>query len=351
MARPVSPRTKRLSMVAPLFFALCASCASGSRGPIVSAEHRFDDADWGPPFVPQSPVAKAHPLVGTIWLRGAPSNAAAVVRAALAVDHVWLGEKHDNPDHHALQARVIEALTRGGACPEVVIEMIEDEKQRLVDEAFRAHAEPSSLRVLLSWDESGWPPFAEYQPIFESAFRHRLRLIAGNLTKKKVHALAFQGIESLPKEERARLGLEAPFPPVLEEGLLSELEASHCGHMKKDSLGPMVLAQRARDGALAFHTAEGRAVEKGAAPRACHDPTTVAILGNGHARRDRGAPYVFSRMAPQKTQLAIAFLEVDDEKRELEAYDLARQFDVVWFTPRANDDDPCAAFHQTPLPR
>ncbi|MEA2748381.1 MAG: hypothetical protein QOI41_2524, partial [Myxococcales bacterium] len=52
---------------------------------------------------------------------------------------------------------------------------------------------------------------------------------------------------------------------------------------------------------------------------------------------------------PKRAVLSIAFAEVEKGKNDPPAY-AARwnvttlPFDFVWFTPRATDEDPCAAF-------
>ena len=74
----------------------------------------------------QSPHFRDHPLVGRLY---APmdarflSEADALDRLAEA-RYVLLGEKHDNPDHHRLQARFVEGLIERGRRPAVAFEMI-----------------------------------------------------------------------------------------------------------------------------------------------------------------------------------------------------------------------------------
>jgi uncharacterized iron-regulated protein len=86
-------------------------------------------------------------------------------------------------------------------------------------------------------------------------------------------------------------------------------------------LEPMALAQRARDATMAERM---RALP----------PPVVLIAGDGHARTDRAVP------AHLPAALAIAFVEVDPGVRDPKA----APYDYVWYTPRATDEDPCAAF-------
>src|SRR5512146_211964 len=74
----------------------------------------------------QSQVGRDRPLVGRIW----DVERARFVDASSAFDDlatarfVLLGERHDNPDHHALQARVVRELVARGRRPAVAFEML-----------------------------------------------------------------------------------------------------------------------------------------------------------------------------------------------------------------------------------
>ena len=58
----------------------------------------------------------AHPLVGQIY-RAADARQVSesdLIEAAAAADFVLIGERHDNRDHHRLQARIVRSLQRDG---------------------------------------------------------------------------------------------------------------------------------------------------------------------------------------------------------------------------------------------
>ena len=66
-----------------------------------------------------------HPLVGTIWNSDSEAVTISELEKALAnARFVLLGEIHDNPDHHRLQAQLIDGLVRKGRRPAIVFEMI-----------------------------------------------------------------------------------------------------------------------------------------------------------------------------------------------------------------------------------
>lgn len=277
-------------------------------------------------------------LVGRIWdvKAGAFVDVSALVKQLAAARFVLLGERHDNPDHHRLQARVVDKLVQAGRRPAVVFEMLDVSQQAAVEQyVARPDASAAGFGAALAWEHTSWPPFAEYEPIFAAAFTHKLPIFAGNLPNAAAKALVKQGLAALPAERVAELQLAVPFPAPLEASLLDELRGSHCGQLPETLLAPMALAQHARDAQMAKVLATA-GVSDGA----------VLIAGGGHARHDRGVPYHLQRATPGVTVANVVFREVRDGETEPQAYAAEEgPFDYVWFTPRGSDEDPCAAFH------
>jgi uncharacterized iron-regulated protein len=279
----------------------------------------------------------AHPLVGKLWdvQAGRIVPLVEVVKRAAAARFVLLGERHDNPDHHRLQARMLKALLDAGRRPAVVLEMLEAEQQAHVDQ-YLAHpgATAAGFGPALAWHETSWPPYLEYQPIFEVALSAKLNIVAGNLAHTTARRLVKEGLAALPAERARALRLAEPFPEPLAAALAAELRASHCGHLPENLLAPMALAQHARDAQMA-----SALFKAGAADGA------VLIAGAGHARRDRGVPYYLRLTVPDAASVSIAMQEVAHDAEDPTAYGFeAQAFDYVWFTPRGSDEDPCAAF-------
>ena len=280
-------------------------------------------------------------LVGKIWdVKAGAFVEPRVVFARLAsARFVLLGERHDNPDHHRLQGRVLGELVKAGRRPALVLEMLEVEQQSAV-EAYcaRSDASAAGFGEALGWEKTSWPPFKDYQPIFEAAFAGRLPIFAGNVAQADAKALVKQGASALAAERVKQLRLEQAFPAPLEATLVDELRASHCGQLPENLLGPMALAQHARDAQMAEVLAHAGAKDGG-----------VLIAGGGHARLDRGVPYYLALDAPGATVMSVSFRELQHGETAAASYALDEgPFDYVWFTPRGSDDDPCAAFKRRP---
>src|SRR4029434_10993771 len=74
----------------------------------------------------ESKAEQTHPLVGRIWdvKAGSFIGEDTLVARLVASRYVLLGERHDNPDHHVLQAKLIRAMVEAGRRPAVGFEML-----------------------------------------------------------------------------------------------------------------------------------------------------------------------------------------------------------------------------------
>jgi uncharacterized iron-regulated protein len=165
-----------------------------------------------------------------------------------------------------------------------------------------------------------------------------LPVVAAELARKRIEEIVDQGAEALP--QRLRTEVERPLPPEVAAAMREEMRGSHCGKLPEEVLDPMVLGQRARDAELADRLL-GAAEKDGRGG--------VLVAGTGHARKDRGVPYVLSHLAPGKKVLSVAFVEAHPEGCGAEAYAAAfgaeaLPFDFVVFTPGAAREDPCKGF-------
>ena len=75
----------------------------------------------------QSELYTDHELIGRIWdsRQGQFVTDAELWNSILESSYVLLGEKHDNPDHHALQLRVLQALISADSVDKLTMEMLD----------------------------------------------------------------------------------------------------------------------------------------------------------------------------------------------------------------------------------
>ncbi len=79
--------------------------------------------------------ARGHPLAGRIWQPAQERFVApeAVVTALGKARFVLLGEKHDNADHHRIQAWLVGSMIAAGRRPALAFEMFASDQQAALD--------------------------------------------------------------------------------------------------------------------------------------------------------------------------------------------------------------------------
>jgi hypothetical protein len=154
------------------------------------------------------------------------------VRALVASRFVLLGEKHDNPDNHQVQAVVLRAILASGRRPD---RRLRDAHARRGAGARLAiwrprRATPAGLGPAVDWKNSGWPDWAYYQPIAQAALDAGVPIVAANLTPATARALARGQRAALPASLAERYALDRPPSADLQAALTTEIREAHCGH-------------------------------------------------------------------------------------------------------------------------
>jgi uncharacterized iron-regulated protein len=288
----------------------------------------------------------AHPLTGKIWdaRQGHFISAAELLGKLAATDFVLLGEVHDNPEHHSRQAFVLQSLIQAGRRPALVMEQLDRENQPAIDAALTAGADAEDVAAAGRMDRKGWQ-WANYQPLMHIAIGARLPIVAANLSRSAARDVAEHGFDRLDVPPAA-LAIPDVWTNAREDALVATIVEGHCGQLRAQDAGPIARAQRARDAVMADillrHRNEG----------------AVVVAGAGHARRDLAVPLYLRARAPGAGIVSIAFTEVEAGIEAAAAYETASAtgpgdtvFDYLWFSPRAERDDPCADLKMPRPPR
>ena len=293
---------------------LLTACQAGH----VNTAH-FDD--W------QSPFYEDHELVGKIW--DARKNVWVAEQQLFEelpeYRFILLGEAHDNPDHHQLQARILNRLATTGEKPAVVMEM-------LAREAW--HGQPAywtdleSLQKQAVLQNARWP-WELYTPLLQSVVNHGLELVAGNVKRETLREQVPDLGPGWRKELTARYSVPAQGLRQLEQ----EIAESHCGYVDSDHIGFMVAAQLQRDRVLTSALASSRT-------------PVVLIAGNGHVRNDYGVPIQLKNTYRHDSLLSVALIPVQPDRLMPDDYleGVQNAFDILYFTPSHSDEDPCERF-------
>jgi uncharacterized iron-regulated protein len=177
-----------------------------------------------------------------------------------------------------------------------------------------------------------------YQPIAAAALQAKLRIVATNLPLDTARKMSRDGLAAVEPSVRRELGLDQPLSDAMFATIAADIRNAHCGYGSDESVKAMVSVQRARDAHMA------QSLISAGEPNGA-----ILVAGAGHVRRDYGIPVYLSAKAVSKQVIAIAFLEVFNQKPNPYDYALVfpngrLPFDYVWFTPRVDDENPCEKF-------
>lgn len=264
----------------------------------------------------QSPEGREHVDLGMIrdLDSGQRLTPQQLVTRLAAAPRVLVGEQHDNPDHHALQLWLLQALADQRPQGSLLLEMLTPQQQSRVDGVKRQILQgdhPLDLPAALGW-QKGWD-WALYGPVLRFALAQPYPLLSANLGAEEVAAIYHQrpvlsGAQSGSEEVRRRL--------------LDQVRESHCGMLPEDALPAMLAVQQQRDRRMALSVLEA---------------ATPALLfaGSYHVRKDLGIPLHMADLGRSERPVVLLLAQVGSEVEPGSA-------DYVWYTAALPDQDYCA---------
>ena len=236
---------------------------------------------------------------------------AQLVRQLAAVPRVLVGEKHDNPDHHALQLWLMRALQAQRTQGSLLLEMLQPEQQARVDAVEGQAQLPNDLPKALGWQE-GWD-WQLYGPIVREALSRHIPLRAANLTLGEMRQAY--------RQPTALQGAQSNAPTV-KAALLEQVRAGHCNLLPESQLPAMLAVQQQRDRRIAERLL--------AAPE-----PALLFTGAYHARKDLGVPLHLADLGAEGQSKVLLLAEVGEQVE-------AGMADYVWYTAAMPAQDYCA---------
>ena len=229
---------------------------------------------------------------------------------------VLVGEKHDNPDHHALQLWLLRALESRRPQGSLLLEMLQPAQQPLID-ALEGQTElPEKLPEALAW-QAGWD-WEMYGPIVREALQRSVPLLAANLTPDEMR----QAYRNPPVWEDAHSNT-----PRVRDALLEHVRAGHCGLLPQKLLPAMLAVQQQRDRRIAERVL--------AAPR-----PALLLAGSYHVRKDLGVPLHLADLEATGETKVVLLVEVGEKVEPGMA-------DYVWYTAALPGEDYCAQLRRS----
>ena len=196
-----------------------------------------------------------------------------LVKKLSEAEYVLLGEEHDQALHHSQRAELIRLLTSKRKTL-VSFEHVSVKYEELLREHIQ---DPVQLRKVLDWDNSGWPHWDKFRPLFAAVADASAVPVAGmrpNQAKLEDYGLAAK----LPHQERLEKILRDSHPPSA-----------------KFPISKMVAVQRSWDAGMAASLDSNDAQSR------------ILLAGNGHVRKDFGVPWYLAFKHPDASIVAVGF--------------------------------------------
>lgn len=210
---------------------------------------------------------------------------------------VFVGEVHDQRQHHDLQLKVIKALAQKGAPLAIGLEMFDMESQPALDRWVRGDMD---LRSFVASYQQNWSiSWAEYDSILLYARNNRIPLIALDAPGEIVSKVSHRGFSSLSSADLARLpaGVTTATGPTYRR-FVAEMFAGHM--LNEASLASFCEAQGLRNSTMGKLIQGYLNKNRGS--------TMVVITGIGHAMR-RAVADELDKQPGLKTAVVIPVVE------------------------------------------
>ena len=280
-------------------------------------------------------IGTDHPLSGRIWdtRSGRFIDEVTLLSRLGDADVLLLGETHDNPLHHELQLKLLNARIAAGARPALLMEQLDADTQPALDAALAEGDRAEKLNKV-----TGLIKFTDvesYRPFLVAAVDNKLPVVAANISSRELQAVIWMGFSAFDADALKRMEVEEVWDHRRQNYLLAHMGGAHCGQLRDELRAGLARGQRLRDAMMA--DAVMSSVARG----------VVAIVGSSHARRDVGMPLYIAARDSAARILSLGFEEVIPGRNDPASYISDRAsdqppFDVVWFTPRVARADPCA---------
>lgn len=252
-----------------------------------------------------------------------------IARIAVS-DAAFLGEFHDDPGTHRLQAAILEGLARRRSDTLVLaMEMFERDVQPQLDAFLRGELDEAAFLG----QARPWPNYQrDYRPMVEIARAEGWPVVGGNVPRRIASVVARQGLaalDSLPASDRSFVAAAHSCPRdkywTRFQGVMGDMS----GH------GMQLTPEQVE--AMVWHTYQAQCVKDEAmgeaVARAIAEHGTLVVHPNGafHSDFRLGTVERVRRRAPDAKLVVVSFLPVED----LDAADgrpLRKQADYIVFT-------------------
>jgi uncharacterized iron-regulated protein len=227
---------------------------------------------------------------------------------------VFIGERHTNPSHHAIQLKIIEAVYKNRPFMKVGMEMFDRSYQPVLDLWSAGLLEEEIFLRKVHWYANWRLDFALYKNILLFIKENRIKIVALNIPSYIPSRIRVGGIENLADDDKQYLPKEIDTSNTAHRNYMEQKFEQH-HFSSRDKFDDFYMAQCVWEEIMAESIASNLGNKK-----------IVVLTGNGHIQYKYGIPdRTFRRTG---TSFRTIYLASVGEELELGIAD------YVWVTPQ-----------------
>lgn len=273
-------------------------------------------------------------------------------------DVIYLSEKHDNPDQHIAQQKIIKALIKkgrkNGRVPSIGFEFFSMDNTPLlmnfIESGSKKHSTKvealieKDLRMKLGWHTQSDQAWGFYYDLLKTARSNNIDVAGIDLSssiKKRITRKGINGITPFEKEQIFSTGFKDTY---YQDYMHAIFKAVHCGMGGKNMQSRLYDTWLARNDKMAYSISRMHAHARG---------PVIVIVGQGHTEYNLGIINRLPAIDKSITQINVGLTEITKKPShladylvplELEGYDKVPPADFLWFFQRVSYANPCERF-------
>jgi len=213
-----------------------------------------------------------------------------------SVELVFVGENHDNPEHHLIQVQALQGLMARYNVLTVAMEFFPRPSQGIVDKYMEGGIDEPGFLKEIEWKKTWGFPYHFYRPLIVQVREKNGALLAINAPREVVRKVARSGLAGLSDEERSQVARDLDLDNKEHKTYMKKIFGGHSHHGLKH-FDSFYEAQCVWDETMAETIADY--LENNPGPM-------VVFTGNGHIVNKFGIPdRVKRRMAIPMATIAV----------------------------------------------
>jgi uncharacterized iron-regulated protein len=248
-----------------------------------------------------------------------------LITAISGCDVIFVGESHDNAEHHLIQIQIFQALAdRVGGHLAVGMEFFHGGQQEAIDRYLQGAISEDGFLDAVNWKESWGFDYLLYRPLMLLSKDRGLRVLALNAPSGIVRKVARSGLSGLTAEERDQIAKEIDLGNEPHRAYVLEAFKGH-DHPDLKQFERFYEAQSVWEETMAENISNHLTSSGG---------KMVIFSGNGHIVYKFGVPERTLRRAPVRAATVVLHPAAGHEEVDR---NLA---DFVWITGRCSPRPP-----------